>query len=93
MSVTPITTPGRASPVDTAALRANTAPPPARAAEPAKASEPLNLSGTAVAARALAAAPPVDGARVADLRARIADGSYRADPAAIAGKMIALDLP
>ena len=64
-----------------------------RAAEPARASEPLNLSGTAVAARALAASPPVDEARVMRLRAAIADGSYKADPEAIAAKMLALDLP
>ncbi|QXQ05602.1 flagellar biosynthesis anti-sigma factor FlgM [Sphingosinicellaceae bacterium] len=64
-----------------------------RPAEPARASEPLNLSGTAVAARALAASPPVDGAKVVRLRAAIADGIYKPDPEAIAGKMIALDLP
>lgn len=36
---------------------------------------------------------PVDGAKVAALRAAIADGSYRIDPRALAEKMIALDLP
>ena len=65
----------------------------AASAAPASASEPLNLSHTAVAARALAASPPVDTARVDALKSAIADGTYRADPAAIAGKMIALDLP
>ena len=64
-----------------------------RPAEPARASEPLNLSGTAVAARALAASPPVDEAKVVRLRAAIADGSYKPDADAIAGKMLALDLP
>ena len=68
------------------------ATPPA-AAPVARAAPPLGLSDTAVAARALAAEPPVDTSRVADLKARIADGSYRPDPQAIATKMIALDLP
>lgn len=40
----------------------------------------------------LADGPPVDGDRVAELRAKIADGSYAIDPRAIARKMIALDL-
>lgn len=40
----------------------------------------------------LADGPPVDGDRVAEIRARIADGSYQIDPRAIADKMIALDL-
>ena len=36
----------------------------------------------------MAAAPPVDAARVADLRDAIAQGRYRADPVAIAGAML-----
>lgn len=36
----------------------------------------------------MAAAPPVDAARVASLRAAIAEGNYRPDPVAIAGAMI-----
>ena len=40
----------------------------------------------------LADGPPVDSDRVAELRAKIADGSYTVDPRAIADKMIALDL-
>lgn len=37
--------------------------------------------------------PPVDVAKVAELRKAIASGSYKPNPAAIADKMIALDLP
>lgn len=40
----------------------------------------------------LADGPPVDGDRVAELRAKIADGSYAIDPRAIADRMMALDL-
>ena len=42
-------------------------------------------------ARDLAASPPVDSARVAALRAGIADGSFRVDPLQIAGRMLALE--
>lgn len=48
----------------------------------------LQLSGVA---RDLAAAAPVDAARVAALRLAIADGSYKVDPDAIAARMIAFD--
>ncbi|RJF94184.1 flagellar biosynthesis anti-sigma factor FlgM [Sphingomonas cavernae] len=48
-------------------------------------------AGTAVS-QMLADGPPVDSDRVAELRAKIADGSYTLDPRAIAEKMIALDL-
>jgi negative regulator of flagellin synthesis FlgM len=45
-------------------------------------------------AAALAAeGPPVDSAKVAALREAIANGTYKADPKAIAERMIALDLP
>lgn len=37
--------------------------------------------------------PPVSASAVSDLRARIAAGTYRVDPNAVAAKMIALDLP
>ncbi|WP_293880935.1 flagellar biosynthesis anti-sigma factor FlgM [Sphingomonas sp.] len=36
--------------------------------------------------------PPIDASRVAQLRTAIADGSYGADPDAIAARMIASDL-
>lgn len=45
------------------------------------------------AAALAASGPPVDTDRVAALRAAIANGSYKVDADAIAGKMIALDLP
>lgn len=37
--------------------------------------------------------PPVDSAKVAQVRAAIAEGSYPVDPERIAERMIALDLP
>lgn len=52
-----------------------------------------DLSTLAAVARDLAAAPPVDGAKVDRIRQAIAAGGYAVDPAAIAAKMIALDLP
>lgn len=49
------------------------------------------LSALATAARDAAAAP-VDTARVAEIRAAIANGTYKIDPEKIAAKMIELDL-
>lgn len=45
------------------------------------------------AADLAAAGPPVDAGKVATIRAAIADGSYRIDANAIAGRMVDLDLP
>ncbi len=39
----------------------------------------------------LAASPPVDSGKVERLRMAIADGSYKPDPMAIAGAMLALE--
>ena len=47
----------------------------------------------AAVSRTDAGKPPVDAARVAELRAKIADGSYRIDSAKIAERMVASDLP
>jgi negative regulator of flagellin synthesis FlgM len=41
----------------------------------------------------VSAGPPVDGAKVAAIRAAIAEGRYPVDPDKIAARMIALDLP
>ena len=41
----------------------------------------------------VAGGPPVDSARVAALRAAIAEGRYPVDPAKIAERMLALDFP
>ena len=49
------------------------------------------LSPLATAAKALAAAPPVDAARVANVRAALASGSYAVDPHAIADAMLRLE--
>lgn len=51
----------------------------------------VELSALATAARDASAAP-IDKARVAELRAAIANGSYTVDPEKIAAKMIDLDL-
>lgn len=51
----------------------------------------VELSALASAAREASSAP-VDQARVAQLRAAIADGSYAVDPEKIASKMVELDL-
>lgn len=48
-------------------------------------------SGLAQVAKELAASPPVDAARVEQLKAAIASGDYRPDPMAIAAKMMALE--
>jgi len=45
------------------------------------------------AAEMAALGAPVDTDKVAAIRTRIADGSYKIDPKAIAERMIALDLP
>jgi negative regulator of flagellin synthesis FlgM len=50
-------------------------------------------SSLAQVAKDLAASPPVDTARVEQLRAAIANGDYHPDPAKIAEKMIALETP
>lgn len=42
-------------------------------------------------ARDLAVSPPVDNARIAALRASIAEGSFRVDPMRIAERMLALE--
>ena len=49
------------------------------------------LSPLATAVKALAGSPPVDTARVANLRSAIMQGSYRVDPQAIAEKLLVLD--
>ncbi|MGQ0660659.1 flagellar biosynthesis anti-sigma factor FlgM [Sphingosinicella sp.] len=41
----------------------------------------------------VSAGAPVDAAKVASVRAAIAEGRYSVDPGAIAQKMVALDLP
>lgn len=45
------------------------------------------------AAEMAAAGPPVDAGKVAAIRAAIAEGRYPVDPARIADRMLALDLP
>ena len=96
MNVPAVCTDCRPTPLEQAAA-ARTHPQSADAARLSKseraAADPLSLSATATAAKDMAAAPPVDGGKVASLKAAIADGSYAVDPLAIAGKMIALDLP
>ena len=65
-------------------------------AAPAKAVSATSSSETSrVASPALTmaeAGPPVDAAKVARIKAGLADGSYKADPQAIARAMLVLDL-
>ncbi|MGA9581103.1 MAG: flagellar biosynthesis anti-sigma factor FlgM [Allosphingosinicella sp.] len=72
------------APVDQGAAAAKTAGVTATAKAPAV--------GAAVSEIA-AAGPPVDADKVAAIRAAIAEGRYPVDPARIADRMIALDLP
>lgn len=60
----------------------------AGSAETAQAERFRNLGGLA---RELAVSPPVDGRKVAMLRAAIAQGSYRPDSEQIAARMLALE--
>lgn len=48
---------------------------------------------TSPAAVLAAYGPPIDAAKVAAVRALIAEGRYTIDPQAIAAKMVELDLP
>jgi negative regulator of flagellin synthesis FlgM len=48
-------------------------------------------SALAQAVKDMAASPPVDAARVEQLKSAIASGEYRPDPMAIAARMMALE--
>ncbi len=61
-------------------------------AAPADVSPKPRASAETALSQMLADGPPVDGDRVAELRAKIAEGRYVVDPRAIADRMIALDL-
>lgn len=73
-------------------------PTPAAGTAAPNAAKPVTnsrASGTAAqlsaAARTMAARPPVDAARVAELRAAMVSGHYKVNPEAIASRMIAFD--
>jgi flagellar biosynthesis anti-sigma factor FlgM len=92
MNVPPVNSPTRIAAVEPGSARsAATRASPTVAS--ARAADPLALSPTAHAARDLAAAPPVDTAKVTTLKGQIAAGTYVVDPSRIADAMIALDLP
>jgi negative regulator of flagellin synthesis FlgM len=93
MTLPPIATGNRPAPIDAAAARPAPNGAPAAPAPAAPATDSVALSGAAAAVRDLAAAPPVDEAKVASLKAAIAAGTYTVDAQAIADKMLALDLP
>jgi len=63
------------------------------AVKPAATEAEGTAAPTSPAATLAAAGAPIDADKVAAIKARIADGSYRIDPQAIAQRMIALDLP
>ena len=82
--------------IDPAAGRV--APAGADRSAPVQAAQPgdsLRLTGEAAGLQALqrelAAAPAVDAARVAQVRQALEAGSYRADPAAIADRMLRME--
>ncbi|WP_129794326.1 flagellar biosynthesis anti-sigma factor FlgM [Sphingosinicella sp. CPCC 101087] len=50
-------------------------------------------AGAGAAVADLAAGPPVDSAKVAAIRAAIAEGRYPVDPLKIAERMIEIDMP
>jgi len=79
------------SPVDLAKLRESGK---AKAAAPTGDSSVEKTEvATTPAARMAAQGAPVDMDRVAAIKAAIASGNYPVDPARIAEKMIALDMP
>lgn len=51
-----------------------------------------DLSALATTVRDMAAAPPVDSAKVASIKNAIATGTYTISPTAVAERMIATDL-
>jgi flagellar biosynthesis anti-sigma factor FlgM len=83
---------GRMQPVTPALGEASSSPaagaPREAGGKPALAAPMADMSLARLAAE-MAAAPPVDAAKVAMLRDEIAGGSYRPDPMAIAGAMMA----
>ena len=66
---------------------------PRVAALPVAASDEGETAPVSTASGLAAAGAPVDLDKVARIRAGIADGSYKAEPKAIAARMIALDIP
>ncbi|WP_176596697.1 MULTISPECIES: flagellar biosynthesis anti-sigma factor FlgM [Sphingobium] len=63
------------------------------AATGSTASASASAGSASPAARMAAEGAPVDMDRVAAIKAAIASGNYPVDPAAIADRMLALDLP
>lgn len=79
---------GRPDSVRTAATQKGVAPGKVEEIRAAEIEAPSNPVADLVAS-----GPPVDAAKVAEIRAAIAAGAYRLDVQAIAERMIALDLP
>jgi negative regulator of flagellin synthesis FlgM len=82
-------TPGRIDPAR--AVEGGTAAAPARDALAGRAGQGAGVGGAV--ADMVRSGPPVDEARVAAIKAAIADGRYPVDADRIAERMIALDLP
>lgn len=80
-----------------AAIEANRLKEGGRTVRGTAAGSPPTAPGSATsaspAARMAAEGAPIDMDRVAAIKAAIASGNYPVDPAAIADRMIALDLP
>lgn len=77
--------------IDAARVQLDKGSPVARAGD-ALARDKAGNAGAAIADMA-AGGPPVDGDKVARIRAAIAEGRYPVDADRIAERMIALDLP
>ena len=78
--------------IDAAQLRAGGRIKPADLLSSSDMSEASGASPTP-AARMAALGAPIDSDRIAEIRAAIASGNYPVDPARIADRMLALDLP
>lgn len=81
----------RASALNSIKLRESAKSQPAASVGPDGASETGEAQSPA--ARMAAEGAPVDAARIAEIKAAIANGDYPVDPEKIAEKMIDLDLP
>lgn len=89
---------GRGGPIR-GAIGARTSPIETGTADPARALRRTAAAGEITTSRSgrsalladMASAPPVNAARVAELRAQIAGGRFPVDPVAIADAMLRLD--
>ena len=80
---------------DRAVVRVTAATPSSMAQTPVRAETPVRtplLPESVILARSMAAAPPVDASRVAEIKKAIASGNFPILPATIADRLMALKL-